>query len=85
MPETTSPWRVNDVVAYDRMRDTATIAFALLQAAARANGPKAEAARQELTALRREVLGVEAYDRAAVAAVAARLEDRIRVLQGTTP
>lgn len=84
MPETTSPWRVNDVVAYDRMRDTATIAFAVLQAAARADGPDADAAREELAALRREVLGVDAYDRAAVAALAARLEDRIRELQGTS-
>jgi hypothetical protein len=71
MPGTTSPWRVNDVVAYDRMRDTATTVFALLYAASQ---------REELAALRWEVLTVDAYDRAGVGALQARLESRLRDL-----
>ena len=77
-----SPWRVNDVVAYDRMRDAATQAFALLNAAAAVSSPAADSAREELAALHREVTGVDPYDRAAVAALAARLEARVRELQG---
>ncbi|MDF2578767.1 MAG: hypothetical protein K0S49_346, partial [Microbacterium sp.] len=34
MPGATSPWRVNDVVAYDLMREAAARAMALLSAAA---------------------------------------------------
>lgn len=71
MPGTTSPWRVNDVVAYDRMRETATTVFALLHAASQ---------REELLRLRREVLTLDAYDRAAVAALSARLQTRLRDL-----
>lgn len=81
MPRATSPWRVNDVVAYDRMRDSATAAFALMQAAARPEHGDAEAARAELALLHQEVLDVDAYDRDAVAALAARLELRIRELE----
>ena len=71
MPGTTSPWRVNDVVAYDRMRETATTVFAVLHAASQP---------EELARLRREVLTVDAYDRAAVAVLSARLESRLREL-----
>ena len=71
MPETTSPWRVNDVVAYDRMRETAVTVFALLHEASH---------REELAILRRDVLTVDAYDRSAVAALQARLDRRVRDL-----
>lgn len=71
MPETTSPWRVNDVVVYDRMRETAVTIFALLHAASH---------REELATIRRDVLTVDAYDRSAVAALQARLDRRIRDL-----
>lgn len=82
MPAATSPWRVNDVVAYDQMRAAAAAAFALLRAvAAHAEGAEAETARDELVELRREVLTVDAYDRAAVAAVAARVDGVIRGLE----
>lgn len=83
MPGATSPWRVNDAVAYDRMRDTATALWGLLLASARAGGPESSAARQELAALRDETLGVDAYDRNAVAALTTRLEDRIREFRRT--
>ncbi|MFF2486263.1 hypothetical protein ACFVSU_07690 [Microbacterium sp. NPDC058062] len=71
MPGTTSPWRVSDVVAYDRMRETAVSVFALLQEASH---------RDELATVRRDVLTVDAYDRAAVAALQARLDRRVRDL-----
>ena len=81
MPGATSPWRVNDVVAYDLMREAAARAMALLSAAAQSGDPGADA-RRELARLRREVLAVDAYDRAAVAAVSARIDQRIRELEG---
>lgn len=84
MPGATSPWRVNDVVAYDRMRDTATTLWGLLQVSVRGAGPEAHSAREERTALHREVLGVDAYDRNAVAALMERLQDRIRDLRGAS-
>lgn len=74
MPQATSPWRVNDVVAFDRMRELAATVYALLQASARAGEPLADAAREELSQWRREVLVVDAYDRAAVGWMASRLE-----------
>lgn len=80
MPEATSPWRVNDVVAYDLMRDAAARAFALLSAAAQTSESDANE-RHELTELRSDVLAVDAYDRAAVAALAARIDRRIRELE----
>jgi hypothetical protein len=81
MPGATSPWRVNDVVAYDLMRAAAGRAMALLSAVAQ-SGDSAADARRELARLRLEVLAVDAYDRAAVAAIAARIEQRIRELEG---
>ncbi|MDR7110879.1 hypothetical protein J2X03_000735 [Microbacterium trichothecenolyticum] len=75
MPGTTSPWRVNDVVAYDRMRETAVTVYALLHAASQ---------RDELARLRRQVLTVDAYDRAAVSALTARLDRRLRELSAAT-
>jgi hypothetical protein len=80
MPGATSPWRVNDVVAYDLMREAAARAMALLSAAAQS--AEYGDARRELARLRREVLAVDAYDRAAVAGVSARIDQRIRELEG---
>lgn len=71
MSRTTSPWRVNDVVAYDRMRDIATTVFALLHAASQP---------EELANLRRDVFTVDAYDRSAVDALTALLQIRLREL-----
>ena len=80
MPGGTSPWRVNDVVVYDRMRDAATILIGQLTAAVRSGGADAATARTELAALRREISGVDAYDRAAVTALADRIDRRVREL-----
>lgn len=81
MPGGTSPWRVNDVVAYDLMREAAARAIALLSAAAH-SGDSGREERDELARLHREVLAVDAYERATVAALAARIDQRIRELEG---
>ncbi|MBW9121887.1 hypothetical protein JNB63_17455 [Microbacterium trichothecenolyticum] len=85
MPGATSPWRVNDVVAYDRMREAAVTAFAELHAATQTDGPGTDAARQELVELRRDVLAVDAYDRTAVADLARRIDEVLQRLEGRTP
>ena len=85
MPGATSPWRVNDVVAYDRMREAAVTAFAELHAATQTDAPDADAARQELVELRRDVVTVDAYDRTAVADLARRIDEVLQRLEGRTP
>ena len=76
-----SAWRTNDVVAFDVMREAATTLTALLVNAAR-SALDPQTARGELAQLRRDVLAVDAYDRAAVAALASRVNVRIRQLSG---
>ena len=82
MPGATSPWRVNDVVTYDRMRHNATTLTALLIGIARTGGDEAEQARIELARWRREVETMDGFDRAAVTAVAERIALRIREVEG---
>lgn len=81
MPGATSPWRVNDVVTYDRMRDAATALSALLLAIANANGPDADQARVEQAEWRSEVAAVDGYNRSAVVDLAERIDRRIRELE----
>jgi hypothetical protein len=69
-----SSWRVNDVVAYDLMRELSTEIQSRLLDLAR-NGD--EAARAELTDVRRATLEVDGYDRPAVDAFAQELEARL--------
>lgn len=76
-----SVWRTNDVVAFDVMRASATTLAALLVNAAR-SASEPDGAREELARLRRDILTVDAYDRAAVAALGARVDVRIRQLSG---
>ena len=82
MPGATSPWRVNDVVTYDRMRHNATTLTALLIGVAHAGGDEAEQAPVELTEWRREVETVDGFDRAGVIELADRIDRRIRELEG---
>lgn len=82
MPGATSPWRVNDVVTYDRMRQNATTLTALLIGIAHAGGDEAEQLRVELAEWRREVETVDGFDRAAVTALTGRIDRRIRELEG---
>ncbi|MDQ7876579.1 hypothetical protein Q9R08_01175 [Microbacterium sp. QXD-8] len=83
MPGATSPWRVNDVVTYDRVRDAATTLSALLLTIANDGGAVVEPARVELADWRREVAAVDGYDRAAVTDLAERIDRRIRELEGS--
>ena len=74
-----SGWRVNDVVAYDVMRESA-VALATLLVRETRTASEPDRARGELAQLRQDVLTVNAFDRAAVAALAAQLEHRTRKL-----
>ncbi|OJX65516.1 MAG: hypothetical protein BGO95_10670 [Micrococcales bacterium 73-13] len=58
-----SLWHVNDVVAYDAMRELASTVQARLIHLERQGDP---AARAELIEVRRATLAVDGYDRAAV-------------------
>lgn len=82
MPKGNSRWRVDDVVAYDMMREAAVDAFALLGGAVEVDSSRAESAKVELERLRREVLTVGAYDRSAVTALTSRIENLIRQYEG---
>jgi hypothetical protein len=71
-------WRANDVVAYEAMRESSTTLTALLLHTSLAP-PDAHA---EVVQLRQDVLGVDAFDRAATAALANRIAARIDELTG---
>ena len=60
MPRGISRWRVNDVVAYDRLREAAVNAFALLGNVIQSDSQRADEARAELADLREDVLSVDA-------------------------
>lgn len=74
-----SAWRVNDVVAYDAMRESATTLTALLLGAAH---HELDVAQADVAQLRGDVLAVDAYDRAAVAVLSARINRHIADLTG---
>lgn len=76
-----SAWRVNDVVAYDAMRGSATTLTALLLGATHR---EQDVTRADIARLRGDVLAVDAYDRAAVAALAVRIDSRIAGLSGAS-
>lgn len=63
MAAAASPWHVNDVVAYDAMRQLATTVQArLVEQERRGSGT----ARAELLEVRSATLAIDGYDRAAV-------------------
>lgn len=75
-----SAWRVNDVVAYELMREAATtLTHLLLQSIERDPATAAEVHR-EVAELRREVLSADGYDRAAVIALSTRIDSRLQEL-----
>lgn len=75
-----SAWRVNDAVAYEAMRESATLLTSLLlQASVVYSGPSATAI-SELQQLQRDVLDVDGHDRQAVNALADRIAIRIAEL-----
>ncbi|HRP99125.1 MAG TPA: hypothetical protein PK781_01545 [Terrimesophilobacter sp.] len=66
-------WHINDVVAYDAMRELSSNVQALLLGRQRDGDPTAHV---ELLELRRTTLAVDGYDRAAVDAFAQQLRVR---------
>jgi len=76
----TSGWRVNDVVAYEAMRESATTLTALLLRAANSRALAPDDVLVELAELRRDVLAVDGYNRDAVSALTERITGRIRLL-----
>lgn len=72
-------WRTNDVVAYEAMRETATMLAALLIRSA-ASGTALPTANSELLELRVTVLNSDVFDRATVAALTTRFRERIAQL-----
>ncbi|WP_409047881.1 hypothetical protein AB2L57_01065 [Microbacterium sp. HA-8] len=73
---------MNDVVAYDAMRESATTLIALLLGATR-HDP--DLAQTDVAQLREDVLAVDAYDRDAVNTLSARINSRIADLSRESP
>lgn len=76
-------WRVNDVVAYDRMRESASALTSLLLQSSSATTEERSGARTELAQLRHDLLSLDGYDRVAVGELAARIDNRIAELKGS--
>ena len=77
-----SPWRVNDAVAYDLMRATASELARALLSRALDGGPDSDAVRRELIEVRRAAR-VDGFDRRAVDAMTARFRLRVAEASGT--
>lgn len=77
-----SAWRVNDVVAYDLMRESAIVLTAQLLQSTHRGSSEPDFARADAARLRHDVLTLDGYDRAAVAALATQISDHIRELSG---
>jgi len=81
----TPRWRVNDTVAYDVMRETATALQAqLLELARTDNDAAVETTRAEAAAIRDDVFAVDGYDRAAIDAQTKRFTARLAELTTDT-
>lgn len=78
-----SAWRPNDVVAYDGMREAANTAIALWVRLADEGAILLRVANEEASAIRRELLLVDGYDRAAVDAARVRFDELVTKLAGT--
>ncbi len=72
-----SAWRTNDVVTYDAMRESASMLLSLLVNSSTADRTGRDSNPGEIESLRNDVLSVQAYDRAAVSSLSARIENRI--------
>lgn len=80
-----SAWRANDSVAYDAARDAANTATAMLFDRVDVGTVELADAVSEAAAIRREVLRIDGFDRAAVDDLARRLSDRIAELSELRP
>lgn len=75
-----SAWRVNDAVAYEAMRESATLLTSLLLQSSIESSEPSAAALSELQQLHRDILDVDGHDRAAVNSLADRIALRIAEL-----
>ena len=79
-----SAWRVNDAVAYDLMRESATVLISSLVRLADRDASGSGQFRSEVADLRRRLVSVDAYDRAAVTVLTRAIEGRIDELSGAS-
>ncbi|WP_314855677.1 hypothetical protein [uncultured Microbacterium sp.] len=75
-----SAWRVNDAVAYEAMRESATLLTSLLLQSSLGHSGPAAGALSELQQLQRDILEVDGHDRAAVNSLADRIAVRVAEL-----
>lgn len=80
-----SAWRVNDVVAFEAMRESATMLTALLLQRTPGGQQALSHAIDEVTTLRVSVLNTDSDDRAAVSRLAKSIDRRIVQLRGSQP
>lgn len=80
-----SAWRVNDVVAFEAMRESATMLTALLLHGSTDGRQTLSGAIDEVTKLRESVLKTHSDDRAEVSRLAKSIERRIVQLRDSQP
>lgn len=73
---------MNDAVAYDLMRATASELVRVLFSRALDGGPDSDAVRRELIEVRRDAARVDGFDRRAVDAMTARFRSRVAEASG---
>ncbi|WP_127817853.1 hypothetical protein [Microbacterium sp. CPCC 204701] len=76
MTDERSAWRANDIVTYDAVREAANAAIAAVLRLADDGAILHENAIAEASAIRRELLEVDAYDRTALDALLVRFSSR---------
>jgi hypothetical protein len=83
--EPRSAWRANDLAAYDAAREAANGAIAALLRHADDGAMLHEHALAEASAIRRELVEVDAFNRSALETLLARMTSRIAELSGPLP
>lgn len=76
MADERSAWRANDIVTYDLFREAANTAIAAVLRRADDGAILHERAIAEASAIRRELIQVDAYDRSALDALLERFQTR---------
>ncbi|OCG75898.1 hypothetical protein [Microbacterium sediminis] len=83
--EPRSAWRANDLAAYDAACEAANGAIAALLGLADDGAMLHEHALAEASAIRRELVEVDAFNRSALETLLARMTSRIAELSGPLP
>lgn len=83
MADERSAWRVNDIVTYEAVREAASAAIAAVLRLAADGALLHQRAVAEASAIRRELLDVDAYDRSALDAALERFRDRAAEYSGS--